>query len=65
VAEADFSRLVISRAETPIIAIDSSKFDRKGLVQVTETDRIGLIVTDARLSREYRRLFDGIDVAEC
>ncbi len=46
-AEAEFSRAVIARARTVIVAADRSKFGRKGLVKVCEPDRVDILVTDA------------------
>lgn len=46
-SEADFSRAVMERAENVIVAVDHSKFGRKGLVKICEPDKVDSIVTDA------------------
>ena len=46
-SEADFSRAVMARAENVIVAVDRSKFGRKGLVNICEPERIDSLVTDA------------------
>lgn len=46
-SEADFSRAVMARAENVIVAVDRSKFGRKGLVKICEPERIDSLVTDA------------------
>lgn len=57
VAEAEFSRVVVSRAETPILAIDSTKFGRSALVSSVELSTVTLAVTDAEPAPAFRVLF--------
>ncbi len=46
-AEAEFSRAVMARAQRVVVAADRSKFGRKGLVKICDPDRIDVLVTDA------------------
>jgi DeoR family glycerol-3-phosphate regulon repressor len=46
-AEAEFSRVVMERAERVIVVADASKFGRQGLVRVAGLDAIDLLITDA------------------
>ena len=46
-AEAEFSRVVMDRAERVIVVADGSKFGRQGLVRVAGLDAIDLLITDA------------------
>ncbi|AMN56111.1 MULTISPECIES: DeoR/GlpR family DNA-binding transcription regulator [Stappiaceae] len=44
--EADFKRAMISRAEEVIMLLDSSKYDRSGLIHVCDWRQIDVLVTD-------------------
>lgn len=46
-AEAEFSRVLIERAERAIVIADRSKFGRRGLVQIQRLDAIDMLITDA------------------
>ncbi len=46
-AEADFSRVVIERADRTILAVDRSKFGRRATVKVMPWSAIDVLVTDA------------------
>ncbi len=45
-AEAEFSRAVMARAQRVVVAADCSKFGRRGLVRICDPDRIDVLVTD-------------------
>ncbi len=62
VAEAEFSRLSVSRVEIPILAVDSSKFGMRGLAQTVSPSAIRIVVTDASLTKEYRSLFENAEI---
>ncbi len=46
-AEAEFSRTVMDRAEHVVVVADHTKFGRKGFVRVCGLDRIDTLITDA------------------
>lgn len=52
--EADFTRVALQRAETVILALDSSKLGRRAHVKVTDLDDIDILVTNAPPSEPYR-----------
>ena len=62
VAEAEFTRLVGSRAEIPVLAVDASKFGRRGLVRVVEPAAVGIVVTDRVPPKPFAPLFEGVDL---
>lgn len=64
VEEAEFSRAVMSRAETVILAIDQTKFGKRGLVTIAPLSAADIIVTDAPPSREFQRALerDGVRI---
>jgi len=45
-SEAEFSRVVMGRAEQVIVVADHSKFGRRGLVRVCDLERIHTLITD-------------------
>lgn len=62
-AEAAFSRVVISRAERTIVVADHSKFGRRGLVGVCPLDRVALVITDRQPPAEFSDAFLAANVA--
>ncbi|MEX0921634.1 MAG: DeoR/GlpR family DNA-binding transcription regulator [Rhodovibrionaceae bacterium] len=61
-SEADFSRAVMARAENVIVAVDHSKFGRKGLVRICEPGRVDSLVTDAPPPEPLRGHLDSAEV---
>jgi DeoR family glycerol-3-phosphate regulon repressor len=62
-AEAAFSRVVISRAERKIVVADHSKFGRRGLVGICPLERIDLLITDRKPPAEFAERFAAAEVA--
>jgi DeoR family glycerol-3-phosphate regulon repressor len=58
VEEAEFSRAVMSRVETVILAIDQTKFGKRGLVTIGPLAAADIIVTDAPPSAELQRALE-------
>ncbi len=56
-AEAEFSRVVIRRAEKTIVVADHSKFGRRGLVRVCGLERIHTLITDRPLAAPFAGQF--------
>lgn len=57
VAEAEFSRAVISRAENVILVADQSKFGRRSLVSIGDLSLADIVATDARPDAEFETIF--------
>ncbi len=62
-AEAEFSRVVIDRAERVIVVADASKFGRQGLVRVCDADRIDMLITDSPPPPEAQARLEAAGVA--
>jgi DeoR family glycerol-3-phosphate regulon repressor len=62
-AEAAFSRVVISRAERMIVVADHSKFGRRGLVGVCPLESVDLLITDRPPPAEFAARFAAAEVA--
>lgn len=63
--EAEFSRVVIERAERTVIVADRSKFGRRALVRVAGLGAVDLLITDAEPRPPFPRLLAeaGVEVA--
>lgn len=64
-SEAEFSRVVIERAERTVIVADRSKFGRRALVRVAGLDAVDMLITDAEPPAPFPRLLAeaGVEVA--
>ncbi|BDU41176.1 DeoR/GlpR family DNA-binding transcription regulator [Vibrio nigripulchritudo] len=62
VAEAEFSRHVISRAKQVILVADQTKFGRCSLVSVCDFSQIDILVTDATPSDELKTALNKANV---
>ena len=51
--EGQIARLIISNAKENIVLIDSSKFDRKGLINFAPLSKIHTVVTDRKIPKHY------------
>ena len=60
--EAALSRLAMSRAQTTIIAVDSSKFGHPGPIQLAECNDIDIVVTDQPVDSNIATLMNDSDV---
>lgn len=60
--EAEYSRVVMRRAERKIVIADSSKFERKGFVKVCDLDRVDMLITDAPPPAEVAERLAAADV---
>ena len=58
VAEAEFSRAVLERAQTAILVADQTKFGRRAFVSIAGLSELDLVVTDAAPAAEFRRILD-------
>lgn len=61
-SEAELSKTIIKKAETVIVATDSSKFGRTSLTRVCELDQIDLLVTDKNPGEDLQRSLDNAKV---
>jgi DeoR family glycerol-3-phosphate regulon repressor len=62
-AEAAFSRVVVSRAERTVVVADHSKFGRRGLVGVCPLEIIDLLITDRKPPSDFAERFAAAEVA--
>lgn len=60
--EAEFTRAVIQRAETVILALDSSKFGRRAHARVVDLAGIDVLVTNSEPAEPYLRRLEEADV---
>lgn len=60
--EAHLNRLMIDSAQETILIMDSSKFGRRGLSRICGLEKINLIITDAGISDNMRRILEERDV---
>ncbi|HHH49749.1 MAG TPA: DeoR/GlpR transcriptional regulator, partial [Saprospiraceae bacterium] len=52
VAEATLSRIMIQIAQKVIVVLDSSKFDQKSLVKISDLKPVDVIITDKNIPKE-------------
>lgn len=62
ISEADFTRTVISRADTVILAADQTKLGRGGLVRVCGPEVVDIFVTDGDPSPRLRAMFERAEI---
>ncbi|MEX1109160.1 MAG: DeoR/GlpR family DNA-binding transcription regulator, partial [Dongiaceae bacterium] len=60
--EAAFSRTIMERAEQVIVAVDSTKFERRAPVRLIETASVDYVVTDAAPPRRVADLLEAAGV---
>ncbi len=62
VDEAEFAREVLSRGVTSIVALDHSKFSRKGLVQICDYSEFDYLVVDSAPPNDIQKSLDDANV---
>jgi DeoR family fructose operon transcriptional repressor len=60
--EASINRLMLERAETRYLLVDSSKFDSRAMHHVAPLSSLGCVVTDSRLPPRWRETLGQIGV---
>jgi DeoR/GlpR family transcriptional regulator of sugar metabolism len=55
--EGQIARIIISNAKENIILIDSSKFDREGIVNFSSLSNIHTVVTNGNIPKKYAQWF--------
>ncbi len=61
--EAHLNRMMIESAQKTIVAIDSSKFGRRGLSRICGIENIDVVITDSGVSESMRQTLADSDVA--
>ncbi|WP_026261685.1 DeoR/GlpR family DNA-binding transcription regulator [Kiloniella laminariae] len=61
-SEKEFCRAVMDRAERVIVAVDHTKFERKGIVHLAELGEMDLLVTDQEPPKDLVEALDSLDV---
>ena len=61
-SEAEFTREIIARAETTIVAADSTKFGNRAPIRVCDPQSIDILVTDAPPSPEFSGMLEDADI---
>ena len=59
-SEKEFCKAVMDRSERVIVAVDHTKFERKGIVYIADLDEMDLLVTDQEPPKDLR---DALDAA--
>ncbi|WP_289622695.1 HTH-type transcriptional regulator GlpR [Natranaeroarchaeum aerophilus] len=57
-AEAQAKRSMIDNSTRVVLVADATKFDERSFVQFADFEEIDLVITDERLSKQYRTAFD-------
>jgi len=62
ILEAQLNRLMVNRARETIVVVDSSKFARRSLSQIVKPVDIAVVITDNKISEEYKRKIEEMDI---
>jgi DeoR family transcriptional regulator of aga operon len=62
IEEAHLSRINIENSKKVIVLVDSSKFQRKGIMNFASLSEVNVIVTDSGIPQEYSKLLSGMKV---
>lgn len=60
--EAELKRAIAPLARKIVVLVDSTKFERQGLIRTLDFKDIQVLVTDAEPGAELRKAMDGVDI---
>jgi len=60
--EGQIARIIISNAKENILLVDSTKFDRNGLINFAPLNKIDTIVTDKKIPKKYISILTKLEV---
>lgn len=60
--EGQLAKLIMTNAKENVLLIDSSKFDRMGIINYSSLGKFHTVVTDYNLPKDYRKLFSELGI---
>lgn len=60
--EGQIAKVIMSNAKENIVVVDSSKFDRNGIVNFAPLNKINTLVTDSNIPANYLDYFTGLGI---
>lgn len=60
--EGQLAKLILSNAKENVLLIDSSKFDRIGIINYSSLEKFHTVITDNQVPKEYRKLFKELGI---
>lgn len=60
--EGQIAKVIMSNAKENIVVVDSSKFDRNGIVNFAPLNKINTLVTDSNIPAKYLDYFTGLGI---
>ena len=60
--EGQLAKMILSNAKENILLVDSSKFNRMGIINYSSLEKFNIVITDKNIPREYQKLLSNLDI---
>ncbi|WP_090442655.1 DeoR/GlpR family DNA-binding transcription regulator [Natronincola peptidivorans] len=63
--EAEIRKVMLKQAQKKVLIADNTKFDKTSFIKITDFDEIDMVITDKKLSDDWKAKFDKVAIEYC